>query len=168
MLPPTPSPLLNHCTIQTAKTHLPQPTCALLPPPLFWPTPVPLTSCCVSLFCLLSPTSYTLPPSHLCPSPYPMGPSSPLNLAATYTFHASRFPSHFGPPLTPYSHTHSWLSPSSFKLPARVSSLPLHSLSMPQETRHPFSLALNKPVRMCGDSTYHPHPPLNPHPTPPT
>ena len=105
LLPPTPSPLLNHRTIQTAKTHLPQPSYALLPPPLFWPTPVPPTSCCVSLFCLLSPTSCTLPPFHLCLSPYQMVPSSPPNLAVTSIFHAYPSPSRFGPPLTRFCPT---------------------------------------------------------------
>ncbi len=86
--PPTPSPLLNHRTIQTAKTHLPRPSCVILPLPLFWPTPVPPTFCYASLCCLPSLTSCTLPPLHPCLSPYQMVPFSPPNLAPTSIFRA--------------------------------------------------------------------------------
>jgi hypothetical protein len=153
--------------IQTTKIHPLRPSCALLTPHPFLLTLAPPSSCYGNLFYPPSPTSCTRLLFQPCPSPSPMGPSSPLNPAATYTFPVSRFPSPFGPPLTPSSHTHFLLSPPSFKLHARVSSPPPRSLSLPQETRHPFSLALNKLMRTCGDSTYHPHLPLNPHLTPP-
>ncbi len=105
LLPPTPSPLLNHRTIQTAKTHHPRHCCDLLPLPLFWPTPAPPTFCYESLFCLPSPTSRTLPSLHPCLSPYQMVPFSPPNLAVTFIFRAYLSPSLFGPPLTPFCPT---------------------------------------------------------------
>ncbi len=138
------------------------PSFVLLPLPPSLLTLASPTSCCVTPFYRPLLTSCTRRLSHPCPSPSPMAPFSLLNLAATFISPACRFPSPFGQLPTPSSHTPSLPSPPSFKPPARVSLPPPPYLCLPLETRHPSSLALNKLLRTCDDSTYHSHLPLNP------
>ena len=133
----------------------------------------PFTHPC-RLQCYACPLKGVCPPFPLPPlaprrtSPMSLtDPSSPLNPADTFPSLTFLSLSLFGLPLIlPYL-TPSSPSPPSFKPLGLVSLLPPRSLFLPLETRHPFSLALNKLVSMCGDSTYHLLPHLNPHPTHP-